>query len=191
MTCDPGPVSGACFGLADSPWFRPFPPSAPQELPFPCSPTSPVLWPDPTASIRSSSIQSISFLQRPRHDCRGRLKPSRVPAWGVRASLDSSTPQSPAVPHHRGPASVAFGHDKDLGTPDAAFSVLNRPGHTHRYRRFTCPLADARARLAVKVVVNLSFLPDLHRLPQRQLARRSVISPRTGIDPSLGIILNN
>ena len=63
--------------------------------------------------------------------------------------------------------------------------MLNRPGHTHRYRRFTCPLAGARARLAVKVVVNLSFLPDLHRLPQRQLARRSVISPRTGIDPTL------
>ncbi len=55
------------------------------------------------------------------------------------------------------------------------FSLLNRPGHTHRYRRFTCTLASARARLAVEVVANLSFLPDLHRLPQRQLARRSAI----------------
>ena len=53
------------------------------------------------------------------------------------------------------------------------FSLLNCPGHTRRYRRFTSTLASARARLAVKVVVNLSFLPNFHRLPQRQLARRS------------------
>ncbi len=60
-----------------------------------------------------------------------------------------------------------------------AFSLLNHPGHTRRYRRFTCTLASARARLAVEVVASLSFLPDLHRLPQRQLARRSMIQALT------------
>ena len=55
------------------------------------------------------------------------------------------------------------------------FLLLNHPGHTRRCRRFACILADAHARLAVEVVADLSFLPDLHRLPQRQLARRSMI----------------
>ena len=43
-------------------------------------------------------MQSISFLPRPRHDCQGELKPSRVPAWGVRASLDSSDNAEPGRP---------------------------------------------------------------------------------------------
>ena len=45
------------------------------------------------------------------------------------------------------------------------FSLLNHPGHTRRYRRFDRTLTSASARLAVEVVVNLSFLSDLHRLP--------------------------
>ena len=98
VTCEPGPVSGACFGFADSPWFRPFAPSTPQERVFRCSPTSQLLCPNPIASTRSSSIQIISFLPRPRHDCRGELKPSRVPARGVRASLDSSDNAEPGRP---------------------------------------------------------------------------------------------
>ena len=52
-------------------------------------------------------------------------------------------------------------------------SLLNHPGHTRRCRRFACTLTDAHARLAVEVVADLSFLPDLHRLPLRQFARCS------------------
>ena len=39
------------------------------------------------------------------------------------------------------------------------------------------------ARLAVKVVVSLSFLRDLHPLYSHQLAWRTTILPSTGIDP--------
>ena len=78
-----------------SPWFQPFPPSAPPEPRSLCSPPSTVIWPDPTASTRSSSIQAISSLPRPRHDSRGGLKPSQVPCMDVRACLGSRTPQSP------------------------------------------------------------------------------------------------
>ena len=45
------------------------------------------------------------------------------------------------------------------------FTMLNHPGHTHRYRRFMCTLTSEHARLAAEVVVSLSFLSDLHRLP--------------------------
>ena len=58
--------------------------------------------------------------------------------------------------------------DKTSALRIISFTMLNHPGHTRRYRRFACILADAHARLAVKVVVNLSFLPDLHRLPQHR-----------------------
>ena len=51
--------------------------------------------------------------------------------------------------------------------------MLNHPGHMRRCRRFTAPLTGDCARLAVKVVANLSFLSDLHRLLQRQFARRT------------------
>ena len=63
--------------------------------------------------------------------------------------------------------------DKTSALQIISFTMLNHPGHTPRCRRFAYTLTDAPARLAVKVVVNLSSLPDLHRLPQRQLARRS------------------
>ena len=56
------------------------------------------LCPNPIASTRSSSIQITSFLPRPRHDCQGQSKPSRVPARGVRASLDSSDNAEPGRP---------------------------------------------------------------------------------------------
>ena len=39
------------------------------------------------------------------------------------------------------------------------------------------------ARLAVKVVVSLSFLRDLHPLHSHQLAWRTTILPPTGVDP--------
>ncbi len=39
------------------------------------------------------------------------------------------------------------------------------------------------ARLAVKVVVSLSFPRDLHPLHSHQLAWRTTILPPTGIDP--------
>ena len=45
------------------------------------------------------------------------------------------------------------------------FSLLNHPGHTRRCRRFERTLTGASARLAVEVVVSLSFLSDFHRLP--------------------------
>ena len=41
------------------------------------------------------------------------------------------------------------------------------------------------ARLAVKGVVSLSFLRDLHPLHSHQLAWRTTILPPTGIDPLL------
>ena len=46
-----------------------------------------------------------------------------------------------------------------------SFTMLNHPGHTRRYRRFDRTLTSATARLAVEVVVSLSFPSDLHRLP--------------------------
>ena len=42
-----------------------------------------------------------------------------------------------------------------------SFTMLNHPGHTRRYRRFDRPLTSATARLAVEVVVSLSFPSDL------------------------------
>ena len=45
------------------------------------------------------------------------------------------------------------------------FSLLNHPDHTRRCRRFDRTLTSASARLAVEVVVSLSFLSDFHRLP--------------------------
>ena len=45
------------------------------------------------------------------------------------------------------------------------FSLLNHPGRTRRCRRFERTLTGASARLAVEVVVSLSFLSDFHRLP--------------------------
>jgi len=41
------------------------------------------------------------------------------------------------------------------------------------------------ARLAVEVVVSLSFLRDLHPLHSHQLAWRTTILPPTGIDPHI------
>ena len=60
VTRRPGPASGACFGLADSPWLRPFPPATPQALARPCSPPSPVSGrrrraPRALASVRRSN----------------------------------------------------------------------------------------------------------------------------------------
>ncbi len=71
--------------------------------------------------------------------------------------------------------------DKTSALRIISFTMLNHPGHTRRYRRFACILADAHARLAVKVVADLSFLPDLHRRPQhrflgtRHLDCRSIV----------------
>ena len=45
-----------------------------------------------------------------------------------------------------------------------SFTMLNHPD-TRRYRRFDRTLTSATARLAVEVVVSLSFPSDLHRLP--------------------------
>ena len=86
----PRNVSGACFGGANSPWFQPFPPVTPQEPRHPCSPPSALPWLNPTASMRSSQNQTISFLLRLQYDGQCKLKPSRAPAWGVRASMHSS-----------------------------------------------------------------------------------------------------
>ncbi len=58
--------------------------------------------------------------------------------------------------------------DKTSALRIMSFTMLNHPGHTRRYRRFACILADAHARLAVKVVADPSFLPDLHRLPRHR-----------------------
>ena len=60
-----------------------------------CSPPSTVLWPDPIAPTRSSSIRTLSSLPRPRYDGRGGLEPSQVPCMDVRACLGSQTPRSP------------------------------------------------------------------------------------------------
>lgn len=86
--------------------------------------------------------------------------------------------------HHHGPASVAFGHDKDLGAPNTAVSMHNHPGHTRRCRRFACILADAPARLAVEVVVGVSFLPDCTGYPSASWLGALSFRPPAGIDPS-------
>ena len=108
VTRRPGPASGACFGLADSPWLRPFPPATPQAFARPCSPPSPVLLPHPTSSFRASSDTESSFPLRPRFDCRGRMKTSQVPTKDVRTCMGSPTPWSPPSPHHCGDVGVAF-----------------------------------------------------------------------------------
>ena len=41
--------------------------------------------------------------------------------------------------------------------------MLNRHAYTYRYRRFADTLTSANARLAVEVVVGISFPTDLHR----------------------------
>ena len=99
VTRSPVPVSGACFGLANSPWLRPFPPATPQAFARPCSPPSSVLLPHPTSSFRPSSVTESSFPLRPRFDCRGGMKTSQVPAKDVRTCLGSLTPWSPPSPH--------------------------------------------------------------------------------------------
>ena len=118
VTRRPGPASGACFGLADSPWLRPFPPATPQAFARPCSPPSPVLLPHPTSSFRASSDTESSFPLRPRFDCRGRMKTSQVPTKDVRTCMGSPTPWSPPSPHHCGDVGVAFDRCDSLGAPD-------------------------------------------------------------------------
>ena len=56
---------GACFGLANSPWLRPFPPATPQAFVRPCSPPSTVVRPHPTSSFRASSVSESPFLCGP------------------------------------------------------------------------------------------------------------------------------
>ena len=101
---------------------------------------------------------------RPPHDYRSELKPSRVPAWDVRASQDchlqrlrpAETSQSRAL------AGDVFRHIQHLGTSNArVFEAQSSLGHTRRYRRF----AGVPARFAVEVVVSLSYVRDLHRFP--------------------------
>ena len=166
----PGTVSGACFGLADSPWFRPFPPSTPPEPRSLCSPPSTVIWPDPTASTRTSSIQAISSLPRPRHDSRGGLKPSQVPCMDVRACLGSRTPQSPHAltkadarcclrPLIRPRHSESSMFRRSIALPartatDTSHGTSGRPAHGSRWRRFVTPFLP----------------PDFHRLSTSELA---------------------
>ena len=99
VTRPPDPASGTCFGLANSPWLRPFPPATPQALSLPCSPLSSVLRPHPTSSFRAPSDTESSFPLRPRFDCRGRMKTSQVPTKDVRTCMGSPTPWSPPSPH--------------------------------------------------------------------------------------------
>ena len=72
---------GACVGVPDSPWLRPFPPATPQKLSLPCSPPSPVVRPHPTSSNRF--VIGFGFLHSlhgsPRYDIRGSLKTSQGP----------------------------------------------------------------------------------------------------------------
>jgi len=51
---DSGPVSGACFVGACSPWSAPFPPPPPPQVTPPCSVVSSVLWSCPTSHARAS-----------------------------------------------------------------------------------------------------------------------------------------
>ena len=144
VTRRPDPASGACFGLADSPWLRPFPPAAPQALALPCSPPSPVVLPHPTSSFRAPSDSESSFPLRPRFDCRGGMKTSQVPTKDVRTCLGSSTPWSPSSPHRRGAVGVAFDRGDSLGAPElvafdaqlprpsAPLSTLRLPPHSDR-----------------------------------------------------------
>ena len=118
VTRRPDPASGACFGLANSPWLRPFPPATPQALARPCSPPSTVLLPHPTSSFRTSSDTESSFPLRPRSDCRGRMKTSQVPTKDVRTCMGSSTPWRPPSPHRGGDVGVAFDGAHSLGAPD-------------------------------------------------------------------------
>ena len=159
-------VSAACFGGANSPWFQPFPPVTPQEPRHPCSPPSAAPWLNPTASMRSSQNQTISFLLRLRYDGQGNLKPSRAPAWGVRASMDSSD-------------NAESGRPSPLRFCRCCLRQMRKPRHFGSYH-FRCsivrphaplpalrlhPRGDVGARLAVEAVVSLSFLPDCTGCP--------------------------
>ena len=162
----PGSASGACFRFADSSRFQPFAPSAPPGLAAPCSPTSSLLWPNQIASTRTSSIRKPSFLQRPRYDRRGKSKPSRVPAQGCTCVHGFLRQRGAPQALTRAVLRVLPSADeKTSALRTITFSVLNHPGHTRRYRRFDHTLTGVAARLAVEVMVSLSFLSDFHRLP--------------------------
>jgi len=128
-----GPVSGARFAQAGSPWPTPFPPSPPQLLAEPCSETSQVIWGCPTSHGRPSWACVLGLPHA------ASWTPSQKATVGspdsrprcFRTCTGSSTAQGPCASRAIDAHDIAFRYVHSVGTLEYHISRLNtRPART-------------------------------------------------------------
>ena len=135
-----------------------------------CSPPSSVLWPDPIAPTRSSSIRTISSLPRPRYDDRGRIGALSGPLRGrtcVPGFLDAA---EPTRPHESGRSVLPSAADTASALRMTVFrrsiALPARAATDTSHDTSRCPAHGSRRRRLVT-----PFLPpDFHRLSTSELA---------------------